>query len=670
MAGRTLQSSQACDDALALSRVLLRGRVPLLHAADCVPVLACADDSPPGKKQATPAAPACAGTQRVHELPAQAHDVSVVLPAHTQEVSVDTSTRGGGPTRGRDEDFRCHFSAVYGAFIVFALISNLPRGLALLALSTRVSVSLREVFEEKVGFGDLMAGCKASNQVWTGLSPQFHKDMIMADYSLKYVGAFLAFLASACCLFQDSSRKMQLVKGFFVTLAACNVAVNIHSVERSLLVQNLHSATSGPVQNARLYNWILFAISIAGVCVSILLKTSCSTSDNLQDFRKLRCSTSRIRQVFGKLLVGLVIALIFLFCFMVNGIQRDLLGLFGNKAKSEWQHNCISTIPPYVLGNLVLIILRIVTTANQDSIPLNLALMLSFMGKSFASFAARRFINNTQDPIMLVLNCALISAVEILAWRITFWNRMILRGMVMQHAHISKLTIGELFQLNDRIVYEINANNAHMLINQVCEIVVLFTIAVQYLCAPEWVEIRTPDYHFRFYQIFLTLSVQISFDVVVAFFIMRSYYRASGAPVPFRELSTRLLWHRHLILFCIGIMIYHSLTFSPKCTTCKQPILCLLFIECGRGQTVTIGTQNNACLQYRGVNNYAHSELLQVHNNQRIKYGLTRNLTLEDLGCARQDVQCVNTLAPKVNCNQVECEAPPETSSSLALSVS
>jgi hypothetical protein len=566
-------------------------------------------------------------------------------------------------------DFRCHFSAMYSAFIVFALISSLPRGLALLALGTRVSVGLQVVLEEQVGFGDLVAGCKATNQVWTGLSQEFHKGMIIADYSLKYCGTFLAFVSASCSLLQGTSRMMQFVKGFFVTLAACNVAVNIERVQGSLLVQNLKTATSGPVQNARLYNWILFAISIAGALVSILLQTKCSTSDNLQDFRKLGCSTSGIRQFFRKLLFGLVIALIFLFCFMVNGIQRDLLVLFGDKARSDWQHNCISTIPPYVLGNLVLMVLRIVTTANQDSVPLNLTLMLSFMGKSFASLAARRFINNTQDPIMLVFNCALIGAVEILVWRLTFWIRMISRGVVIQHAHISKLTIGELFQLNERIVYEHNANTAHVLIHDVCEISVCVMIAVQYLCAPDWVEIRTPGYHSRFYKIFQTLAVQMLFNVVVAFFVVRSYYRTSGTLVTFRELSTRLLWHRHLILFCIGIMVYHSITFSPKCTTCKQPILCLLLIECGRGQPVKIGTQNNACLQYRGGNNNSHLELLQTHNNQRIKYGLTRNLTLDDLGCARQDVQCGNTLAPKATCNQLECEGPPPNGSSFALKV-
>ena len=82
-----------------------------------------------------------------------------------------------------------------------------------------------------------------------------------------------------------------------------------------------------------------------------------------------------------------------------------------------------------------------------------------------------------------------------------------------------------------------------------------------------------------------------------------------------------------------------------------------------------IGKQNDACLQYRCVNNYTHLELLQLHNNQRIKHGLTRNLTLEDLGCARQDVQCGNTLAPKATCNQLECEGPPQNGSSFALKV-
>ena len=581
---------------------------------------------------------------------------------------MDPSTRGGGSTRWGREDFRRPFWAVYGAFMVFAFISALPRGLALLALSTRVLLGLREVVEEKVGFGDLVAGCNSTNQVWTGLSPQFHREMVIADYSFKYIGAFLAFLASVCSLFPDTSRMMRFVRGFFVALAACNVAVNVDTIHRSLLVQNLKTATSGPVQNARLYNWILFAISIACASVSIFLKTRCSTSENLQDFRKLRCSTSGIRQGFGKLFVGLAVALIFLYCFMVNGIQRDLLVLFGDKANSEWQHNCISTIPPYVLGKLVLMVLRIVTMANQDIIPLNIALMLAFMGQSFASLAARRFINNTPDPRMLVLNCTLISVVEILAWKLAFWNRTILRGMIIQHARINRLTIGELFQLSDRIMYEIKANTGHVLINQVCEMAVCFTVAVQYLCVPEWVEIQTPDYHSRFFQKFLTLPVQMLFDAVVAFYVVRSYYRGCGALIPFRELSKQLLWHRHLILFCIGIMSYHSITFVPKCTTCRQPILCLLFIECGRGEAVKIGTQTNACLQYRGLSNYSYIELLALHNSQRIKYGRSHNLTTADLGCARQDVQCFKEGG--VNCNQVECEAPPPNISSFALKLS
>jgi len=47
-----------------------------------------------------------------------------------------------------------HFVAVWSALLVFAFISALPRGIALLALSTQAPTGIREMLEEEAAFGD------------------------------------------------------------------------------------------------------------------------------------------------------------------------------------------------------------------------------------------------------------------------------------------------------------------------------------------------------------------------------------------------------------------------------------------------------------------------------------------------------------------------------------
>ena len=502
-----------------------------------------------------------------------------------------------------------------------------------------------------MGFGDIMTGCKEKDQVWTDLSQggQFHRSIVIADYSLAFIGSSMAYVAAIHVTFpvhtwQLSPRTTNSMKGLFFILAACNVVVCLHDVVQSLW-QNLAMALSEPRQSHKRFNWCLFAIII----VSFLLFSFLSRTKN---DGPTPSKVERLWWVLRRLRITLAIGLILIFCFFVNDVQKEVLRVAGDGAKSDWDYQFFGVLAPVVLGKVVLMVLRI-ETRERSSLLLTTAMMLSFLGNTFASLAARRFIFEQIDG--LAINCAVIGAVEILTRGSIFWFRVLLQGKELQRARINAQTLDGLLDLNDGIRYEIDSHSGHMLIDQVSEIAVCVTMAMQYLCVPEWVTRKSlQDYQDRVRLVGLFSAVQMLFEVAVDYVIVQVTYRGRESLVHFLELCKRLLWNRDLILFCFGIMTYHGITFWPKCTSCQKPIECLLYIECGRGQPVKIGTQANVCLQYRGFTDNTELELLAIHNSQRSKHGLTQNLTLEDLGCLREDVQC-RTLLSNVYCSHVEC---------------
>jgi hypothetical protein len=264
--------------------------------------------------------------------------------------------------------------------------------------------------------------------------------------------------------------------------------------------------------------------------------------------------------------------------------------------------------------------------------------MLQFMVNTVASMAARRFNFVDDKLIIVVLNCLVISAVEILSRWFVQWFLVLAMGTELQCARIYSLTLDELLHLHDRIQYSIEQYSGYMLVDHVTEIAACFTITMQYLLVPQWV-VSQPhdDYRAR---VFLSFAVQMIFELVVDFVHVYSSYRGVESLVPFRVLCERVLWNRHLILFSFGVMIaVQGIQWWPKCTTCGNPWECLLFIECSRGP-VKLGTDSNVCGKYRRFQNNTNLELLAIHNSQRRKHGFTHNLTLEDLACAFKGVDC------------------------------
>jgi hypothetical protein len=485
-----------------------------------------------------------------------------------------------------------HFVAVWGAFQVFAFISALPRGIALLALSSQATTGIREVLEEEVGFGDMMAGCKATDQVWTGLfhGGRLHTWMIIADYACYYCGSFMAFSASVYATFSViSCRATTAASGFVVILAACNIAAGMASAVNALGQQDLTTVVSGPRQSQKMFNSLLFAIIFVGFILFTILNMT------LDPNRAPSTCGENMRWGVRKFRTVISIGLILLFCFMVGDIQTRTLVLATGGNDSEYEF--LGVLVPLVLGKLVLTVLRI-QTRGGDSLPLTTALMLSFLGNSFATLAARRFIFQGLEGTALVLNCALIALLEILTRWSVFWFGVIAAGSAMRSARINTQTLDGLLHLHDRLRLAIDEHCSHMLIDQVSEIAVCVTVAMQYLCVPQWVVRKTlQEYQDRASQIFLSLAVQLIFEVLVDFCIVRITFRGWEGLVPFWELCKRVLWNRYLVLFCFGIMVYHGRTFWPKCTTCQKPIECLLYLECARGLPVKLGTQPNVCLK-------------------------------------------------------------------------
>jgi len=97
----------------------------------------------------------------------------------------------------------------------------------------------------------------------------------------------------------------------------------------------------------------------------------------------------RMRWGVGKFLTVISSSLVLMFCFVVEDIQTKTLVLATGASDLEYQF--LSVLVPIVLGNLVLMFMRI-QTRGGGKIPLTAALMLSFLGSSFASLAARRFV--------------------------------------------------------------------------------------------------------------------------------------------------------------------------------------------------------------------------------------------------------------------------------------
>jgi hypothetical protein len=551
-----------------------------------------------------------------------------------------------------------HFVAVYGAFMLFAFISALPRGLALLALSTRdiPLADVQEVLEEKVGFGNLITECKATDHVWTRLSPggHFHKAIVISDYAFFFVGPFLAFVAvmyGTFGTFARMSRSRKAVSLFFAILAAGNQTAGMLMVIWSHN-NSLNDVMYAPYIIMQVFGtWTLFAIIIltflllsilerlyhpSGVAVDkagnfVLAEQTSDATRSISDMLKLG---------FEKIRAPFTIMFILLFCMMVDDIQRVALDFFEPKVTSDWEYQLIGVIVPLVSGKLVLVVLRMITGSLPGSLPLTSVLMFSFMVNSYASMAARRFNFVDDKLIIVVLNCLVISAVEILSRVFILLFLVLARGTELQRARINTLTLDEMLHLHDRIRYWIDQYSGYMLTDHVCEIAVCFTITMQYLCVPQWVVRQThDDYRVRVFKVSASFAVQMIFELVVDLLQVYSSYRGVESLVPFRALCKRVLWNRHLLLFWFGIMVIHGINLWPKCTTCGNPWECLLFIECARGP-VKLGTDANVCGKYRTFQNNTNLELLVIHNSQRRKHGFTYNLTPEDLACVRKDVNC------------------------------
>ena len=625
------------------------GRKQMAAGADCQSVAALFEyDTGAGAAShvSLPAVPG--GEQELSEARAMSGKLTAEalhgLPAHTH-VASEESTRNGDRTGRRDWPLTQDFVAMYTGVFVFAFICALPRGLTLLAISTLdipfVMAGLQEVLEEKVGFGNLIVECKATGNVWTGLSPggQFHRTIIISDYFFRTFGLLLAFVASMYCFFPQTSRLGKAVRGLFTIIFAVGLAISLRQIiwTQEGNEGNLLRVLWGPA-NLLLYFFVYASYST-------FLLSLCLLANLGQTGGVKRSWTVTFRGCAA-------VALVLVFNTTIDNIQQWTLAFISARA-SDASAKMIAMMIPLVLGKVVLMGMRIETSMESSIISPVMGMALSFGVTSVASMSARFFLFEGSLSAVF-LNSVFVSILEILAGACIVWGHVFFQGTVLQCARINRLTLGELLHLEDRIAQTIYVHRGHTLASNVSEIAVCFNIAMQYLCVPQWVVRGTiDDYRTRVFRISSCLFVQMVMEVATDFLVVYLTYRDLEALVPFRALFERLLWNRTMILGCFGIMMTHGIAFWPKCTTCGRPWECLLYIECSRG-AVKLGTEADVCRRYYKFNNDTNLELLALHNSQRRKHGLTYNLTLEDLACARQDVQCGDWVCPGIDGNMDE----------------
>ena len=565
-----------------------------------------------------------------------------------------------------------HFVAVYGAFMVFAFISTLPRGIVLLSISARdmLFADVQEVLEGKVGVGNIFAECKATDHAWTGLSPdgQFHKTMVISDLFFQLLGTWLTFVAGMCVTFTPMSRARKAVSLFFticyliIQIVGMILLIRAHNVSRvDFRGEWSFMDTVMYAPRVIMAEWGLYPMGIIFLGFFLLTIVSDRTSEgtpawSISDMLKLGFSQIRFTSM-----VLLTVFSCYIFTPLrveTNTIQYLASNFIDHAQMSDdgWLYQFTGVILPLILGKSVLLMLRMIGRP-EGSLPLRSSLMLQFMVNSLASMAARRFNFVDDNLIIVVLNCLVISAIEILSRLFIHWFHVLAMGTELQRARIYSLTLDELLHLHHRIQYSIDQYTGYMLIDHVTEIAACFTLTTQYLLLPQWV-VSQPhdDYRTR---VFSSFAVQMVFELVVAFVHVYSSHRGVESLVPFRVLCERVLWNRHLILFSFGVVIaVQGIQWWPKCTTCGNPWECLLFIECSRGP-VKLGTDSNVCGKYRRFQNNTNLELLAIHNIQRRKHGFTHNLTLEDLACASKNVDCgewtawMTTQSSRTTCAEV-----------------
>ncbi len=147
---------------------------------------------------------------------------------------------------------------------------------------------------------------------------------------------------------------------------------------------------------------------------------------------------------------------------MVDDIQRLAFNYSDHAEMRDWKYHLIGVIVPLVWGKSASVMLHMIGSP-AGSVPLHLSLMFQFMVNSYASVAARRF-NFTFDKLStVVINCLLLSAVEILSRLFTLWFLVLATGTELQHARINSLTLDELLHLQDWIRYSINQYSGYML---------------------------------------------------------------------------------------------------------------------------------------------------------------------------------------------------------------
>jgi len=197
--------------------------------------------------------------------------------------------------------------------------------------------------------------------------------------------------------------------------------------------------------------------------------------------------------------------------------------------------------------------------------------------------------------------------------------------------------------LHTTVQRRVDGITSYMFVDQFVEIFVFIMITSQDLSAPIWSHIlvwrSVEAWGTRFPLILAEGAIQLGVEFLVDVLIWRLCFRWLAWDLP--QITRRVLFHRPVAVFTMGLMLMHSLNFFPTCITCRWPIHCLVFTECLFDGTVMINGENACTQTITNWTNYAEIAVQGMSSRTQVE------IIPEQLGCGRQGVDCYGLVAAR-----------------------
>lgn len=515
--------------------------------------------------------------------------------------------------------FPQRFSEIWLCFIAIAVVSAAPRGAALLAANSMKTLSV----EVAIGsFADLWAPCHAAGQAFTALSEGggLYKTIVVSDYVFTFLGltavAISAFSVFSSPEYSMETRGGRLILGLLVTTVVANTSVSFVRIMLLHMQSPSLNSISAAFYVRNEFVAVTCAMTTGGIALLLFHKRSAEGTGCLGVLKKLR--------------VGLLMAIILVFCISLNAIQNLITNYH---LDGSW----LNLVMMPAMCKVLLVLLR-AATVHEYSLPMFVVGFISVFATSFVSlFVRRQALDASAHDLASVLRLHLIlAAVEFASRAVVYWAFVYKTAIDLVRMNTLTLSAPRgIFDVSKKVERRVFVTMLAFWLDQATEIAVIIIISMQELAMPLWSQynhwVSRERFMIRYTPVVLSLLIQLALEFSVDYVTWRLFFRylipRSYIPSFFRKVFTR-----RMLVCCVGIALQHSLAFWPHCNTCEGPFKCIMYLECLRSGNLDVNG-DNICTRYpRNTTNIEHI-LLDASNTHS-------NVTIEDLACHRSDVSC------------------------------